>query len=550
MRRTIFATLATLAAAFLANGFMIALASQGAQPQKKNVAEAQPTGDAKKPKLLYYGVSLCANCHQKTETKDGKKVPAAIPEEEAVLYRGTEMHVWNDFDKHKKATLNLLEPGSRGQQIVKILGYKDGVLDRRCINCHGVYIDKDTPLHPSLESEQKRKDSGVSCVVCHGPYEDWVDEHAKPTAIGNYKTGWNTYTAETKKKRWGMNNLWDPVVRAELCSSCHIGSVKENKVVTHEMYAAGHPPLPGFEIQTFSEFMPQHWENLNVKIKRADALAKREKEPMPELENFFQKIGYYDPAQGDMEQTRMLVTSALVAFRESVRLLHDAAEDSLNKGGKVEWPEFALYDCYACHHDLKSDSWRQKRGYLGTPGRPQMRPWSEALIPLAIQHTGVTGKQSDFDGQLKTLEQILSKAPFGKEQDVCDATKKMIDWSNELLAEVKKAPFNKENSRKLLAGLVDRKPKEYLDWDSARMVGWGLRTMLPELGDAAALKRKEMTALEDSLKLDFVKGQKEIVGDYLSAYLQALSDYDPNQFKKTLIGLQDLADGAPKKKTK
>src|SRR6516225_8139833 len=121
MRRMILVIFGTLgAAAIVASGVLIASAGQKAQAQKKRPAEAQPAGDAKKPKLLYYGVSLCANCHEKTETKDGKKVPATIPEEEAVLYRGTEMHVWNSLDKHKKATLNLLEPGSRGQQIVKI----------------------------------------------------------------------------------------------------------------------------------------------------------------------------------------------------------------------------------------------------------------------------------------------------------------------------------------------------------------------------------------------------------------------------------------------
>ena len=32
-------------------------------------------------------------------------------------------------------------------------------------------------------------------------------------------------------------------------------------MVTHEMYAAGHPPLPGFEIATFCSQMPPHWES-------------------------------------------------------------------------------------------------------------------------------------------------------------------------------------------------------------------------------------------------------------------------------------------------
>ena len=58
-----------------------------------------------------------------------------------------------------------------------------------------------------------------------------------------------------------MRNLRDPVVRGDVCSSCHIGSAAEGKVVTHAMYAAGHPPLPNFELATFSRNLPQHWRD-------------------------------------------------------------------------------------------------------------------------------------------------------------------------------------------------------------------------------------------------------------------------------------------------
>ena len=41
--------------------------------------------------------------------------------------------------------------------------------------------------------------------------------------------------------------------RAKLCSACHVGNVEDGKLVTHEMYAAGHPPLPGIEIVAFCD---------------------------------------------------------------------------------------------------------------------------------------------------------------------------------------------------------------------------------------------------------------------------------------------------------
>ena len=69
-----------------------------------------------------------------------------------------------------------------------------------------------------------------------------------------------------------MTDLWDPVKRATKCASCHIGNPGEQKVVTHAMYAAGHPPLPGLETATFSDAMPRHWEYLREKKNIDDQL--------------------------------------------------------------------------------------------------------------------------------------------------------------------------------------------------------------------------------------------------------------------------------------
>ena len=44
----------------------------------------------------------------------------------------------------------------------------------------------------------------------------------------------------------------NPARRAERCTSCHVGSESEGRFVTHEMYAAGHPPLPPVEVMAFS----------------------------------------------------------------------------------------------------------------------------------------------------------------------------------------------------------------------------------------------------------------------------------------------------------
>jgi hypothetical protein len=48
-----------------------------------------------------------------------------------------------------------------------------------------------------------------------------------------------------------------------------------------------------------------------------------------------------------------------------MRLLQVHAEKS--------WPEFSDMECYQCHHDLRSESWRIQRGYAGRkPGALQV----------------------------------------------------------------------------------------------------------------------------------------------------------------------------------
>ena len=173
-----------------------------------------------------------------------------------------------------------------------------------------------------------------------------------------------------------MTDLWNPVRRAELCTSCHIGNADEGKVLTHAMYAAGHPPLPGIEIATFSDAMPRHWQYLKEK------LIGRKPEEARLLKDYYRAP--------DLEQTQLVQAGAAVSLKQSMLLLtHDAQAASRTKGDNARNLDLASFDCYACHHDLKTPSWRQERGYSGKPGRPQFRPWPLALIDVPLDTTSL-----------------------------------------------------------------------------------------------------------------------------------------------------------------
>ena len=74
-----------------------------------------------------------------------------------------------------------------------------------------------------------------------------------------------------------------------------------------------------------------------------------------------------------------------MTFARSMRLLaHDSASD---------WPEFAHLECYQCHHDLRRDSWRIRRGYGGRkPGA--LIPNASRFVVLQDLAAQVAGDQS------------------------------------------------------------------------------------------------------------------------------------------------------------
>jgi hypothetical protein len=493
----------------------VAIAGFWATTTPEERAESAQAKPEKQKTKLYFGVEKCSDCHNKEKDK-------VVAGKKALLYRGTEMADWYKKDKHKRATLVLSE--RQGQLMAKNLGW-DVTRDARCLRCHGVYVENEQDADEETYSPKDRVESGVSCVACHGAYREWVVEHA--AAGGSI---WRKLTRDDKKRDYGLNDLWDPEERSTLCCKCHVGNTEEGKFVTHDMYAAGHPPLPGIEIATFCEAMPRHWETLTEKVKK-----RAKDEDYLFYKEFYKRSHDFDVDRDPMEVTQLVAVSAVVTFRESMRLIVDKAV----KGQNAAWPEFALYDCYACHHDLKAKSWRQERGFPGAPGRPQIRPWSTALVPLAIRYSVQESEQGGFDKMLKDLELAFSKTPFGDPEVVAPKAQALVDWSDRLLKNLRKGHPDPDH---LLAALLPLPQQKPLDFDSARQVSWGLKTLLRELRPVQLSDDKVKAALgklDAELMLDLLKGQQEITGGYLKETFSRLANYDPEEFSKNMRAIAE-----------
>ena len=230
------------------------------------------------------------------------------------------------------------------------------------------------------------------------------------------------------------------------------------------MYAAGHPPLPGIEIETFAHNMPPHWRYLNEKP--AD---------LPNLEKIRELLAQ---PEGELQGVKSVLVGGLMNLREAVHLVGQQSAKQKESG-----PEFALFDCAMCHHELQTPSWRQARMLSGrlTPGRPQLHRWPSALVDAALLRAAarecgrsdqpantVRGQTGQAAGHLQQV--ALCHRP---RQEVTVASDELVSgW----MALSSVSPMPATIARPAKPCCIDlcrsAQQSESLDYDSARQVAW------------------------------------------------------------------------------
>ncbi|HEV3136610.1 MAG TPA: multiheme c-type cytochrome, partial [Pirellulales bacterium] len=453
-----------------------------------------------KPALatLYFGTLVCQRCH--AEPSDRVQEPISI-------CRCNELTIWQQQDKHKDAYQALLGP--RASRMGKLLDNRTSVSEQKdCLVCHSASLSEQSLADDSFHLEE-----GVSCAICHGPHEQWVEAHAPPFA--KQREAWRRLTGKEKQAQFGLTDLRDPATRAALCTSCHIGNRAEGKVITHEMYAAGHPPLPGIEVAAFSDEMPRHWQYVKEKSRAVQETFK------------------FVPSR--FEESQVVLVGGMATFRETMRLL---AEQAANDDRK--WPQLAQFDCYACHHELESPSWRQHRAANGKPGLPRSPNWPAVLVRLALCHLG----QSDqvFNARLKELDEAFDVQPFGKREQISIAALHLVEWTDRPLGALAAATVDDAAARKLLRFLANASQVSALDYDSARQIAWAFRTLAKECFGASNEPWQRATAEAESLSSSLSVRPGRSTLDPLGEALKKRNDFDPKRFREDLSGLSRLLD--------
>jgi hypothetical protein len=419
-----------------------------------------------------------------------------------MICRMTEWQCYDRKDKHQQAFASL--KGQRASAIVHGLNLgHDATVVRACLNCHAL------PEVGGFLAGPARLEEGVTCVACHGPYWQWVGEHPagelwrSQAAINPGRLGpdnWINLDRKQKQLLKGMTDLWDPVRRAEVCASCHIGNYREKKVITHAMYAAGHPPLPSFEAATFSEFQPRHWQYLREKDDRKQQL-----------------LQPFDP--NHLERAELVAITGLVVLRESMKLFADQAAVDCDGPPGAAWPDFARYDCQACHHELQVTT-RTELGRGLAPGRPADPPWPHALVLLGIEatsdHPRNAAKERDwYDALVRSLHGAWAIQPFGDRGQAIQAAEMVSRWADQLLKR-RASPIDQNRARALLAEACRIEQGTVLDYDAARQRAWAAGVLYQDILAADPACRANPTivsalqALDNLLLLKLPAAQEQV----------------------------------------
>jgi hypothetical protein len=315
--------------------------------------------------------------------------------------RGSEYAVWLEHDPHARAARTI-----QSEKFEKILdgvvGNRDAEVRRetylRCAACHDPQGYAAAPKGTRPVSYR----AGFTCESCHGAAEHWLAAHYE-----------RDITRE-QLRELGLVDTKNLLARARQCASCHVGDAERD--MNHDMIAAGHPPLR-FELSAYHDLIPhKHWSD----AERMDT---------PQFKTQLWAAGQVAAADA---------TLALLESRAHRAATNGRADDIAATSGRAPWPEFAEYDCFACHQRLRPIKGSNQVPLIAAPGIPGWQPWNLALAePLvggeklaALRKTlgesmfadPATTKLLAADARCELHQHPLARALSDENAGACDAS--------------------------------------------------------------------------------------------------------------------------------
>jgi len=391
-------------------------------------AQAQTAPSATPPSDdIHLGVATCAGstCHGNTA---GVKKTGVLQ---------NEYLTWQRLDKHAKAFTVL--QGELGKRIARNLGLPSAETAEVCLNCHADNVPA------AKRGVQFQLSDGVGCEACHGGSQKWLGPHASgkiPHAqlVSDY----------------GIVATDDPMTRAKLCVSCHVGS--GDRFVTHRIMGAGHPRMP-FELETFTQIEPAHYQIDDIYKKRKTVAA---------------GVQFWAVGQAAALETLM-----------------NSVQDPAHKGDGA-FPELVFFDCDSCHHPTTSLRWEKRASSGLGPGLPHLNDANAIMLrAIAARIDPATGGELE-----KAVVSLHGAMAEGKGVSKTDAAA-VGQIAHKLGLAFAAHTFTRDDMKAMMAALAARGPAgDYADYAAAEQATMAFASIvytlktdnLVDAGQAAKLK--------------------------------------------------------------
>ena len=426
----------------------------------------------------YMGVATCASsaCHHDNGPRGAKR---------------SEYSTWAGHDKHAQAYQVLYNDRSKAMAR-NLFGREEAYKETLCLKCHAMGDGEPVAKGPLFSLID-----GVGCESCHGPAEKWLSKH--------YQADFKSKSI-SEKAALGLKPTKDLAYRAEMCATCHVGDAATGKDANHDLYAAGHPRL-NFEFSAYLAQYPRHWD------------VKDDKARYPDYEARVWELGQATCA------------------RASLELLAKRAESAAKKDKDAVWPEFAEYDCFACHKTLRPDSPRQQAGYDGrVPGLLPWGTWTWATAQPFAKHTNADSISKQVADLRKEMERATPR-PAEVSKLSAELLKSTNAWRARL---VQSGRIEPASLRSFMEQLLpsDASRIDSLTWDEATQMYLAL--------DALSRGRVELEPRRP-LPPDFSRGLRDLRQELVNAFqspsaagssLESPANFEPAKLKDALGALR------------
>lgn len=371
---------------------------------------------------------------------------------------------WKNQDKHSQAYKALL--GDKAKRIAKNLGIGAPHREEQCLACHTFNVPKER------HGPRFTRTEGVGCETCHGAAENW---------LGTHMTGVRTRADRQRIIGKGLYPTEDPVKRAELCLTCHMGT-ENGRRINHKMHGAGHPRL-SFELDTFTAVEPAHY------------VVDRDYHTRKEYAN----------------GVKVWAVGQAVALKRRAAAIADPKRNRMGV-----FPEFTHFDCHSCHHELEKPRYEKTAGD-GGPGVPRVNTSNLTMLRLAV-----SAVDAELASELRTKGRALHKSGTQGVDAMQAAAKALSRTAHMASLKVASAEFGKAEMLKLLKALTDEARRgNFNSFATAEQASMAFGAVVAAMYDGGYLS----DAAYD--KLDVGLGE-------LFATVEKPSNYSPYKFRSAV----------------